>query len=220
MKYSKIIGLILSAFPSFLLSQDVMVLKNSDEIKSRVIEITDLTLKYKKWDNVNGPMYSINKNTILFIRYENGTKEVFATSVEPVAEPERIITPVPKKPSAAQSIQNQTVAQNIQELDYQRQGQNDALQFYKGENSGKEWIGGITTLATPAGGAIPAIACLSKPPSDRNLLYPDRELFENNSVYANAYRKQAHEIKKHLILKNYKYGCVASAVFILALIII
>lgn len=105
MKHSKLFVFIISTFPSFLLSQDIMVLKNSDEIKSRVIEITDLTVKYKKWENVNGPLYSINKNTILFIRYENGTKEVFANSVEPVPEIDNTNKPVEKKPTVNEPIE-------------------------------------------------------------------------------------------------------------------
>lgn len=220
MKYLKLFGLVLGTIPALLISQDVIVLKNADEIKSKVVEITDLTIKYKKWENVNGPIYNLNKNEVLFIRYENGTKEVFTNPLEPVAEPESRVAPIPQKPSAAQSIQNQPEASNIQELDYQKQGQNDALQFYNGKNSGKEWVFGITMLATPGVGCFPAIACLSKAPSNKNLQYPDYELFENNSVYANAYRQQAHKIKKQLVLKNYRNGCLANAVFILALILI
>lgn len=221
MKYLKLLGFFLGSIPSLLISQDLIVLKNAEEIKSKVVEITDLTVKYKKWENVNGPIYNLNKNEVLFIRYENGTKEVFTITAVPSAEPENIITPVPQKPSSAvRNIPNQPLVQNIQELDFQKQGQNDALQFYKGKNSGKEWIFSITMLATPGVGAIPAIACLSKTPSNKNLLYPDHELFENNSVYANAYRQQAHKIKKQLILKNYTNGCVANAIFILAIILI
>ena len=68
MKHSKLIGLIISAIPAFLFSQDVMVLKNSDEIKAKVIEINDLTILYKKWENLTGPNYNIKKEEVLFIR--------------------------------------------------------------------------------------------------------------------------------------------------------
>ena len=92
MKHSKLFGLIISAIPTFLFSQDVMVLKNSDEIKSKVIELTDLTIKYKKWDNLTGPTYNISKNEVLFIRYQNGTKEVISTISKPTA-PEVVTKP-------------------------------------------------------------------------------------------------------------------------------
>ena len=79
MNNSKLIGLIISLIPTFLFSQDVMVLKNSDEIKAKVVELTDLIIKYKKWENINGPTYNISKTEVLFIRYENGIKEVIGT---------------------------------------------------------------------------------------------------------------------------------------------
>lgn len=92
MKHSKLIGLIISAIPTILFSQDVIVLKNADEIKSKVIELTDLTIKYKKWENVNGPTYNISKSEVLFIRYENGTKEVISTIPKP-SEPDDVAKP-------------------------------------------------------------------------------------------------------------------------------
>jgi hypothetical protein len=59
-----------------LFSQDLIILKNADEIKSKVVEITDISVKYRKWENLNGPIYNLNLREVLFIRYENGTKEV------------------------------------------------------------------------------------------------------------------------------------------------
>jgi hypothetical protein len=59
-----------------LFSQDLIILKNADEIKSKVVEITDISVKYRKWENMNGPIYNLNLREVLFIRYENGTKEV------------------------------------------------------------------------------------------------------------------------------------------------
>jgi hypothetical protein len=89
MKHSKLLGLIISAIPAFLFSQDVMVLKNSDEIKAKVVELTDLIIKYKKWENINGPTYNISKTEVLFIRYENGIKEVIGTiENKPAVQPE------------------------------------------------------------------------------------------------------------------------------------
>jgi hypothetical protein len=85
MKNSKLIGLIISLIPTFLFSQDVMVLKNSDEIKAKVVELTDLIIKYKKWENINGPTYNISKTEVLFIRYENGTKEIISVITNPTS---------------------------------------------------------------------------------------------------------------------------------------
>lgn len=92
MKQLKLLGLLICSIPTIIFSQDIMVLKNSDEIKAKVIELTDLTIKYKKWENINGPTYNINKTDVLFIRYENGTKEVIS-AIPKLTEPEVVAKP-------------------------------------------------------------------------------------------------------------------------------
>jgi hypothetical protein len=62
----------------FAKGQDNIILKNGDEIKSKVLEISPTELKYKKW-NQESPIYSILKKDVFIILYENGTKEVFET---------------------------------------------------------------------------------------------------------------------------------------------
>jgi len=66
-------------WPFAAISQDLMVKKNGDEILSKVLEITSSEVKYKKFDNQDGPIYSILKSDLLFIKYQNGTKELFNT---------------------------------------------------------------------------------------------------------------------------------------------
>jgi len=61
-------------------AQDIITLKNGDEIKSKVLEVTTDQVKYKKWENQEGPVYSSNKSDVFMIKYVNGTKEVFDTS--------------------------------------------------------------------------------------------------------------------------------------------
>lgn len=60
-----------------LSAQDVIVKNNGELIKSRVIEITDVAIKYRKFDNLTGPIYNVNKIETLSINYENGNIEVF-----------------------------------------------------------------------------------------------------------------------------------------------
>ena len=69
--------LVLSIFISK--AQDTLVLNDGTLIKSKVIEITESTLKYKKYSNLNGPIYTIDKNQVLSIHYENGEQESFKT---------------------------------------------------------------------------------------------------------------------------------------------
>lgn len=63
--------------PLTMLADDVIVLNNGDIVRSKVIEIGQQEVKYKKSSNLNGPTYSMNKSEILSITYENGEKEVF-----------------------------------------------------------------------------------------------------------------------------------------------
>jgi hypothetical protein len=59
-----------------LSGQDIIIKKSGEEIKSKVIEIFDNDIKYRKIDNLTGPLYSINKSEVLIIIYENGKREV------------------------------------------------------------------------------------------------------------------------------------------------
>ena len=60
-----------------LYAQDVITLKTGEELKTKVIEITSTEIKYKKYDNQQGPIYTIEKAKIFMIKYENGSKDVF-----------------------------------------------------------------------------------------------------------------------------------------------
>lgn len=57
--------------------QDIIIFRNGDEIKSKVLEVAMDQIKYKKWENINGPTYSASKSEVFMIKYVNGTKDVF-----------------------------------------------------------------------------------------------------------------------------------------------
>jgi hypothetical protein len=71
-----------------LFAQDIIFLKNGDEIKSSVTEIGFDVIKYKKYENLAGPEYTLEKNKVFMIKYVNGTKDVFNTVNE--AQPDVI----------------------------------------------------------------------------------------------------------------------------------
>jgi hypothetical protein len=60
-------------------AQDVIILKNGDEIEAKVTEILEETIKYKKASNLTGPTYTLAISKIFMIRYELGDKDVFGT---------------------------------------------------------------------------------------------------------------------------------------------
>jgi len=59
-------------------AQDVIVMKDQSTIMSKVLEITSTEIKYKKWNNQDGPTYSIDRSEVLSINYENGEVENFS----------------------------------------------------------------------------------------------------------------------------------------------
>ena len=64
-------------FSCSILSQDVIVKYNGDELEVKVVEVDFESIKYKKFSNLNGPVYNISKSEIFFIKYENGDKDIF-----------------------------------------------------------------------------------------------------------------------------------------------
>lgn len=59
-------------------SQDLIILKTGDEIKSKVIKVGLSEIEYKK--DSTSPMYAIKKSEVFIIKYENGTKDVFVNN--------------------------------------------------------------------------------------------------------------------------------------------
>ena len=58
---------------------DVITFKNGDEIKAKVIEITQSEIKYKRFDYLDGPGRVALKTDVFAINYSNGTRELFNT---------------------------------------------------------------------------------------------------------------------------------------------
>ena len=62
---------------SICFSQDVITIKTGEDISAKILEIGQTEIKYKKFDNQTGPIYSILKSDVIIVRYENGTKDLF-----------------------------------------------------------------------------------------------------------------------------------------------
>lgn len=59
------------------ISQDILVLKNGEEIECKTEEINSDNIKYRKFQNSSGPLYTIDIFKVFMIKYENGTKDLF-----------------------------------------------------------------------------------------------------------------------------------------------
>jgi hypothetical protein len=70
-------------------AQDRIIKKNNSEIQCKVLEIGTTEIKYKTWDNLEGPVHVIKKSDVKKIIYENGKEELITDdeySVVPKSE--------------------------------------------------------------------------------------------------------------------------------------
>jgi len=58
-------------------SQDIIVKKNREEIKSKIIEITSSDIKFKEFEFQDGPTRNVPITEVFMIIYENGKRETF-----------------------------------------------------------------------------------------------------------------------------------------------
>lgn len=79
----KLLTLLLAAVSISAMAQDILVLRDSSTISVKVIEVGTSEIKYKKWDNVDGPVYSLNRKDVLSLTYQNGSSENFENQVAP-----------------------------------------------------------------------------------------------------------------------------------------
>ncbi|MBI4645516.1 MAG: hypothetical protein HY738_02705 [Bacteroidia bacterium] len=64
-------------FTTGLDAQDTILTVDGNAIKAKIIEVQQNMVKYKKYDNLDGPLYSILKTDVFSIKYEDGTKTIF-----------------------------------------------------------------------------------------------------------------------------------------------
>jgi hypothetical protein len=185
MKKSLLLAYILFTGINFVFSQDYITKSNGDELKVKILEVTVTEVKYKRFEQTDGPIYTILKSEIFMIKYQDGTKDVFSE--------------FDKKKNFI-SIEDEMADK----------GKKDARTFYKAKNSGAGWTTLATLLTSPVIGVIPAAICSSNEPEEDNLNAPNTTLMKSYQ-YSNAYIKEAHKIKRKKIWSSFG---VASGVWI------
>ena len=58
-------------------AQDIITKKDGTDIQAKVTEVGESQVSYKKFSNLNGPVYTISISDILMITYENGEREMY-----------------------------------------------------------------------------------------------------------------------------------------------
>jgi len=170
-------------------AQDTLSMRSSENILVKVIEVGTSEVKYKKIDNLNGPIFSILKSDLLIIKYENGTKDDF---------------------SSIKKIEEKIVF--VEDLFIQ--GQNDAKRFYKyNKIVGTMIVANLLVLPILPSLAF-SIAATSKIPKDKNLNYPNISLMQNEK-YADSYRQEAKKIKNRKIWTSFGGSIVGLGLMLL-----
>lgn len=67
-------------------AQDILVKSDGTALKVKVQEIGETVVRYYRYDNLTGPLYTIPISSILSITYENGTTETFGKATSPAAQ--------------------------------------------------------------------------------------------------------------------------------------
>ena len=167
---------------SIIKAQDTLSTRSGENIIAKVLEVTTNEVKYKKFDNLNGPDMIILKSDLLQIRYENGTKDDFSNII--------------KKEET-----------NNAAIDEAVQGKNDAQRFYNGYKTAGTiaFVSNFTPMLPIIPSLIFSLASSSNIPKDINLNNPSASLMKNEK-YANNYRQEAMKIKKRKIWLNAGLG--------------
>jgi hypothetical protein len=102
MKRVLLVFLVTFLISKLCLSQDLITLKTGGQIRSKIMEVGQTEIRYKKFDNQNGPVYVVLKSDISAILYENGTKDLFNT--EQTKTETGKVNPVPENSVIAKEV--------------------------------------------------------------------------------------------------------------------
>jgi hypothetical protein len=74
---AKLLAVLLSLlFSHAAFSQDDIIMRNDDVVKAKVEEVGVDVIRYRKADNMDGPMYDMPKRDVYMIVYNNGSRDV------------------------------------------------------------------------------------------------------------------------------------------------
>ena len=82
-------------------AQDVIVTKDARKINAKVTEVNVDNIKYRNFDNLDGPTYTLLKSDIVTILYQNGQVETFETD----NSRGQVTTPTPYQTQTIQTTQ-------------------------------------------------------------------------------------------------------------------
>lgn len=112
-------------------AQDIIYKYDKTQVKSRILEVQKNEIKYKKFEFLDGPTYTMSKSEIYMIVYKNGQKELFEDE-KPVANTNEIKSN--SNQSATKTNKNTESNSNTK----QSTPKNDRNEFESSENTVKK----------------------------------------------------------------------------------
>jgi len=79
----KLLVLLLLLCPMIAMAQDVIVKKDGSTVRCRVEKVSDTEVTFKKWEDLKGPSYIMDKSLVSAINYEDGRKDPFGEVTSP-----------------------------------------------------------------------------------------------------------------------------------------
>ncbi|MBC5991564.1 hypothetical protein [Pontibacter cellulosilyticus] len=193
---------------SAIQAQDIITKRTGEKVEAKVMEITTSEIKYKNFNNLEGPLYVLPKAEVLLIQYENKTNEVFELPERPAYATASV--------DAQPYIGDATTVSKESALHFYTRGQADATTFYEGYKPASTTVL-VVSLISPVVGLIPAVGATVSKPKTRNLQAPRSELLQQPD-YHNGYQKEASKIKIGKVWQNWgiAFGANLLAVLLIA----
>lgn len=181
-----------------LFGQDTLYFKNKTTVVVKIVEINSAQLKYKRFDNLDGPLFVTEKKDIEYVVYKTGLREVFdANPNSTVATNETQV-----KTEINQNAGNFTNAKV------------DARRYYK--TNGLPVVTGFVAACNPLFGLIPAVIYSSTEikPKNLNMPNPNAKSFE----YKLTYEREAEKMKRSRTWTAYGIGAGINVTIIIVYI--
>lgn len=183
-------------------AQDVIILNSGDTLEAVVQKVGQPEIEYKRWDNQEGPVYTLRRYQVNRIIYANGTTDVFTET----------------------GVSNDTTAgikENVWQEDY---GDLTEVDLYKlGERHANEHYNAKRNFWAGYGcgfgyyfGWIGPLIIKGKPVKHHNLLYPNENLW-NDPAYQIGYINEAQRKKKVKVWTGWAAGLATEIALIVAI---
>ena len=188
----------------------IITLKSGEDIQAFVLEVNKESIVYKTTHSSQDSMMTIPIAEVLLISYADGTKDLIYKQYNVSNELQSNV----KLKTELNSDATETAILSKAELSMK--GTLDAKINYIGRGSGAVWTAVATIIGSPVIGLIPAVACASSTPRERNLNFENTKL-KNDPIYYNAYVKQARKTKAVSVLAGYVIGTAAWFILVIGL---